>query len=51
MNRLPGLAWLAYVARGQKFDATFEHEVRMFYNDFYHLQLTDSQLQRLVASP
>ena len=50
VNRLPGLAWLAYVARGQKFDAAFEQDVRTFYNDFYHLQLTDSQMQMLVAS-
>jgi iron complex transport system substrate-binding protein len=51
VNRLPGLAWLAYVARGQKFDAGFEQDVRMFYNDFYHLKLSDTQMQMLVASP
>jgi iron complex transport system substrate-binding protein len=49
VNRLPGVAWLAYVARGRPFDAEFERDVRMLYSDFYHVQLTDTQIQQLLA--
>ena len=30
VNRLPGVAWLAYVARGRSFDAEFEADIRAF---------------------
>ena len=49
VNRLPGLAWLAYVAAGRRFDAAFDADIRAFYRDFYHLELTDTQLQRLLS--
>ncbi len=48
VNRLPGLAWLAYVAAGRPFDEAFASDIRGFYRDFYHLDLTDAQLQRLL---
>ena len=48
VNRLPGVAWLAYVARAREFDAEFASDVRMLYSDFYHLQLTDAQLEKLL---
>jgi iron complex transport system substrate-binding protein len=49
VNRLPGVAWLAYVARARAFDAEFERDVRMLYGDFYHLKLTDALLQTLLT--
>lgn len=49
VNRLPGLIWLAYVAQQRAFDAEFSADVRAFFRDFYHLDLTEQQLQRLFA--
>ena len=51
VNRLPGLIWLAYVLQERPFDGEFSADVRAFFRDFYHLDLTDQQLQRLVARP
>lgn len=48
VNRLPGVAWLAYVAADRPFDTAFANEIRAFYRDFYHLDLTDAQVQRLL---
>ena len=50
VNRLPGLVWLAYVAQGRRFDATFEADVRSFFQDFYHLELNEPQLRKLLGS-
>ena len=50
VNRLPGLIWLAYVLRGRAFDAQFEADLRAFFRDFYHLELTEQQLRKLVAN-
>ncbi len=47
VNRLPGVVWLAYVAAGRSFDAAFDDDIRAFYRDFYHLELSESQLRRL----
>jgi iron complex transport system substrate-binding protein len=49
VNRLPGLAWLSYVAAGRRFDEAFSGDIKAFYRDFYHLELTDAQLQRLLG--
>jgi iron complex transport system substrate-binding protein len=48
VNRLPGLPWLSYVAAGRPFDEPFYDEIREFYRDFYHLDVTDAQLQQLL---
>ena len=48
VNRLPGVMWLAYVAGGRTFDAAFHDDVRSFFRDFYHLELTAAQLQTLL---
>ena len=48
VNRLPGLPWLAYVAAGRAFDEPFYDEIREFYREFYHLALSDAQLQQLL---
>jgi iron complex transport system substrate-binding protein len=47
VNRLPGLMWLAYVLRGRTFDAEFNADIRRFFSEFYHLELTDPQLKTL----
>ena len=49
VNRLPGLMWLAYVVSGRAFDAEFDADVRGYFKEFYHLDLTDLQLRKLVA--
>jgi hypothetical protein len=41
--------WLAHVASGRPFDAAFNDDIRRFYRDFYHLDLTDGQLRRLLS--
>lgn len=48
VNRLPGVAWLAYVAAGRRFDAAFTGDIKAFYRDFYHLELSDAQLEKLL---
>jgi iron complex transport system substrate-binding protein len=50
VNRLPGVAWLAYVGQGRTFDADFEADLRSFFQDFYHLELTGAQLQKLLGA-
>jgi iron complex transport system substrate-binding protein len=50
VNRLAGLMWLRYVAAGRAFDAALGDDIRGFFSDFYHLALTDAQLQKLLAS-
>ena len=42
VNRLPGIAWLAYAVRARAFDAEFDADIRGFFKDFYHLDLTDA---------
>jgi iron complex transport system substrate-binding protein len=49
VNRLPGLVWLAYVLPRSVFDEQFNSDVRAFFHDFYHLEPTDQQLQKLIA--
>jgi iron complex transport system substrate-binding protein len=49
VNRLPGLVWLAYTLSARPFDAQFDADIRGFFSDFYHLELTEQQLRRLVA--
>jgi iron complex transport system substrate-binding protein len=50
VNRLPGVIWLAYVARGRSFDAAFQADIRAFFKEFYHVELTGTQLRTLVAA-
>jgi iron complex transport system substrate-binding protein len=49
VNRLLGVIWLAYVARGRPFDAEFRAEVSRVFAVFYHVTLTEAQLDRLLA--
>lgn len=49
INRLPGLIWLAYVARGRAFDAEFRQDVSRVFATFYHVTPTEAQLEGLVG--
>jgi iron complex transport system substrate-binding protein len=49
VNRLAGLIWLAYVARGRRFDDEFREDVSRFFEAFYHVTPTAAQLEQLVA--
>jgi iron complex transport system substrate-binding protein len=49
VNRLPGVAWLAYVAAGREFDGALREDIRGFFSDFYHLALTEAQLRTLLG--
>jgi iron complex transport system substrate-binding protein len=49
VNRLPGLVWLRYVAAGRPFDAAAHDDLRAVFREFYHHELTDAQLERLLA--
>lgn len=48
VNRLAGLIWLSRVLQAASFDAGFDAEVRAFFRTYYHVDLTDAQLRRLV---
>ncbi len=49
VNRLAGLMWLAYALRERAFDTVFYDDVRVFFQEFYHVELTDAQVRRLVG--
>jgi iron complex transport system substrate-binding protein len=51
VNRLPGLVWLSYMASKRPVDAAFYADIRSVFSDFYHVALTEAQLQRLLARP
>jgi iron complex transport system substrate-binding protein len=48
VNRLAGLIWLSAVASGRS-PATKSNDIRSFFKDFYHVELTDAQLETLVG--
>ncbi|MGE3843395.1 MAG: ABC transporter substrate-binding protein [Vicinamibacterales bacterium] len=48
VNRLPGLTWLAYRLADRPFDAAFDADVQSFFQDFYHVELSEAQLRRLA---
>jgi len=49
VNRLAGLIWLAYVLPERAFDDAFYADIRSMFSTYYHLELTDAQLKRLIA--
>ena len=44
--------WLSHVLRGRTFDAEFDADIRTFFSEFYHLELTDppAPIPHAVAS-
>jgi iron complex transport system substrate-binding protein len=51
MNRLIGLRWLAGLLYPERFPEDLAAETRRFYRLFYHLELDDAQLARLLRKP
>jgi iron complex transport system substrate-binding protein len=49
VNRLAGLIWLAAVASNRSPNAVSD-DIRVFFEEFYHVRLTDTQLQTLLGS-
>jgi iron complex transport system substrate-binding protein len=50
VNRLIGIRWLASVLYPQRFPESLPDTTRQFYKLFYHVDLTEPQLDRLLAS-
>lgn len=48
-NRLIGLRWLLAVLYPDRFAGELEPETRAFYKTFYHLDLTDAQLSKVLG--
>jgi len=48
-NRLIGLHWLLAVLYPDTFGNDLEQETRRFYKTFYHLELTDTQLETVLS--
>ncbi len=49
INRIVGVAWLTAVLYPGRGDVDLEAETRAFYRLFYHVDLTDAQIDRLLA--
>jgi iron complex transport system substrate-binding protein len=49
VNRLIGLWWLGKVLYPDLFPEDLRPRVRDFYRDFYHVMLSDAQLDRLLG--
>lgn len=49
VNRLIGLAWLAHILHGERFPFDIRQETRKFYKLFYQVDLTDADLETLIA--
>lgn len=51
LNRLLGLPWLASVLYPDRFQGDLRARTREFYDLFYHLKLSDDEVDRLLAGP
>jgi iron complex transport system substrate-binding protein len=49
INRLIGLAWLSNLLNGERFPFDIRSETRRFYKLFYHVELSDADLETLIA--
>lgn len=49
VNRLIGLWWLGKILYPRQFPEDMNHLTRDFYKRFYHLELTDAQLARVLS--
>lgn len=49
VNRLIGLAWLANLLHGERFPFDIRQETRHFYKLFYHVELSNADLETLIA--
>jgi iron complex transport system substrate-binding protein len=49
VNRLIGLPWLANLFHGSRFSFDVRADTRSFYKLFYHVDVTDADLETLIA--
>lgn len=49
INRLIGLPWLANIFHGDRFPFDMREDTRAFYKLFYHVDVSDPDLQTLIA--
>jgi iron complex transport system substrate-binding protein len=49
-NRIIGIKWLAYLFYPEVFRYDMRQETRRFYETFYHVRLTEAQLDELLAT-
>ena len=49
INRLIGLGWLANVLHGDRFPFDLRQEARGFYKLFYHVDLSETDIETLIA--
>lgn len=49
VNRLIGLPWLASIFHGERFAFDIREDTRAFYKLFYHVDVSDADLQTLIA--
>lgn len=49
VNRLIGLPWMANIFHGDRFAFDIREDTRAFYKLFYHVDITDADLQTLIA--
>ena len=49
VNRMAGVIWLAYVARGRAFDDEFREDVTRLFAAFYHVTPSAAQIERMLA--
>lgn len=49
INRLIGLPWLANIFHGERFAFDIREDTRAFYKLFYHVDVSDADLQTLIA--
>lgn len=49
INRLIGLPWLANIFHGDRFPFDMREDTRAFYKLFYHVDVSDADLQTLIA--
>lgn len=50
VNRILGLRWLGNLLYPEVFDYDIKKEVRYFYEQFYHYQLTEEELEKLLST-
>ncbi|MGF1527448.1 MAG: iron ABC transporter substrate-binding protein [Candidatus Competibacterales bacterium] len=49
LNRLMGLRWLAGLFYPEQWSGDLSSDTRAFYRQYYHVELTDADLERLLA--
>jgi iron complex transport system substrate-binding protein len=48
VNRLPGLVWLAHMARGRELDEEFYDDIALLFEELYHVDVGADEIRSLV---